>query len=559
MKRSHPQFLSPETIRANIDISWISVAVVLICQGVLLLLCNVKTSLMAHDEGWYTTLALGMVRNQDWLTPTWWGQLMYDKTSGLHWLIATSLSVFGATETAARLPSGIACLISIGLMYCIGVSLLGERASVLGCLCLSTIFVWTQYGQLATQDVPLISIELICIWALLHAELFPQHRRPLGFLSGLCLGIGFFVKGFMVALPALALLPYLIFENRRHKHLFNPGLYLGLLTGGVTVLFWFWQLWQAHGRLPFDQLFGVLALAASDDYHGVGPLYYLWNIPSSFLPWTPIALLGIFQIWRHRQIDRKWLLMGYPVALLIMLQVFPTKTPYYPLQIYPFLGLYSGFALSNLFRSKPLSRVRVRPILKVIAIFYGCIGLILFIAGISLGLSIVLNQNFLSLEQDPRRFVYILLALAMGISWMGFLWLVFKSLPGHPLHTWRQIRLELFSLLIGPWLVIAIAGTSGLIGDYNADIKAFCQQPHIANVLSSHSIDIVVKEVDRERHKIWILTSFYTQTWGEHFSDLEALPPNHYAWVSPEFLQDLAVDYESIDTIRNWTLARKVS
>ncbi|NJN21773.1 MAG: 4-amino-4-deoxy-L-arabinose transferase [Leptolyngbya sp. RL_3_1] len=414
-----------------------------------------------------------MVRSQDWLSPTWWGQLVYDKTSGLHWLIAASLSIFGTSETAARLPSGMACLISVGLMYWIGAYLLSDRAALWGCLCLSTIFVWTQYGQLATQDVPLISIELICIWALLQAEHSPQYRRVWGFLSGLCLGIGFLVKGFMVALPSLALLPYLIFEHRRHKHLFNPGLYFGVLAGGVGVLYWFWQLWQTHGSLPFDQLFGVLALAASEDYHGVGPLYYLWNIPASFLPWTPMVLLGMVQILRQHHIHRKWLLMGYPAGLLFMLQIFPTKTPYYPLQIYPFLGLYAGLALSNLVSLKQLSRKQAKRTFRVTAIAYGAVGLLLLSASVVLILAMALNQNFLGLREDPKIPIYILIALAIGLSWIGVLWLGSTGARRPQFPTWHQTRVGLVSLLLGPWLAIAIAGTSGLIGDYNPDIKAF--------------------------------------------------------------------------------------
>ncbi|MDA0267837.1 MAG: glycosyltransferase family 39 protein, partial [Cyanobacteria bacterium] len=542
MKSFYPPSLTLEVTRVNMNFSWISMVMALACQGILLILSNFKTSLMAHDEGWYTTLALGMVRSQDWLSPTWWGQLVYDKTSGLHWLIAASLNLFGSSETAARLPSGIACLISVGLMYWIGTYLLGDRAAILGCLCLSTIFAWTQYGQLATQDVPLISIELICIWALLQAEHLPQYRRVLGFLSGLCLGVGFLVKGFMVALPSLALLPYLIFEHRRHKHLFNPGLYLGILAGVIAVLYWFWQLWEAHGSLPFEQLFGVLALAASEDYHGVGPLYYLWSIPAAFLPWTPIALLGMIQIFRQHHIHRKWLLLGYPAGLLLMLQIFPTKTPYYPLQIYPFLGLYAGLALSNLVSLKHPARKQARRTLRVIEIAYGLVGLLLLIASVVLTVGMALNQNLGGLEEDPKLLIYLLIALAVGLSWMGGLWLGSKSSSRHQWLDWHQTRIGLASLLVGPWLAIAIAGTSGLIGDYNPDIKAFLQQPQITEISNQYAIDTVIKDVNRESHKMWILTSFYTRNWGEQFPDLQSLPPNHYGWISPEFSQEITSD-----------------
>lgn len=531
-----------------------SLVVVIVCQGILLYFCTQHTSLMAHDEGWYTTLALGMVRQQDWLSPTWWGQLIYDKTSGVHWLIATSLSIFGQSEVAARLPSGIACVMSTGLVYCIGSHLIGQRAALVGAVCLSSVFLWTQYGQLATQDMPLVCAELICIWALLAAESLPKYRHFLGFLAGLFFGIGFLVKGFMVALPSLALLPYLVVENHRHKHLFNLGIYGGLIGGISIVLLWFWQLWNIHGSVPFQQLFGTLFLAASEDYHGVGPFYYAWNIPAAFIPWTPLVVWGVVNILKTENLQRKWLLLGYPCCLLILLQVFPTKTLYYPLQIYPFLALYAGLGIHQCLISRDKRRF------KQVGGFYGSLGLILTALVLILGVISVLKETPFGISDQKAFFTYLAMASIIGGSWLGLGWMSnLTSKRRYYELSDRNQRRWLVSLLAGPCCAIAIAGTSGMIGDYNADIKAFCQQPEIATILNQYSVDSVISNPSREDHKIWILTSYFTQEWGEHFLDVSDFPVGHYGWIGPEFSQIISPQqYTKIGEIRGWSLVQRL-
>lgn len=524
-------------------------------QGLLLAASNVHTSLMAHDEGWYTTLALGMVRSQNWLSPLWWGQLIYDKTSGVHWMIAAAFSVFGVSETSARLPSGIACLISIALLYSIGSTLLNQRSAFLGALCLSTVIMWTQYGQLATQDMPLVALELTVIWALLQVEQRPQQRLRWSTVAGLGFGLGFFIKGFMVALPTVALLPYLVLNHRRHKHLANPGLYLGFLLGLGLIASWFLALWQAHGTEPFQQLFGILALAASADYHGVGPWYYLWNIPANFLPWTPLVLLGLAYLFKAPPQSRLLLTCGYPAVLMLLLQLFSTKTIYYPLQVYPFLGLYSGFALDRLLATWQQQHRRPA-VVKVLSLFYGIVAFLVLIFSLGLLSKIWLSLDILDADLQQELYIYAIPALVVCVFWLG------NAVSGLGIFAGRsQPELWLSSLLIGPWLAIGLAATAGLIGDYSAEVKTFCRQPHISAILDQNSVNVILHDqIDREDHKTWILTSFCSAQWGQKVASLQALTPGEYAWVSPPITAEIEAipdSYERFGVIRGWALIQK--
>ncbi|HEY9878276.1 MAG TPA: glycosyltransferase family 39 protein [Leptolyngbyaceae cyanobacterium] len=523
-------------------------------QGILLICSNAKTSFMAHDEGWYATLAYRMVRAGDWLTPRWGTALMYDKTSGVHWLIATAYTLFGVSETTARIPSFVASIASVLLIYAISTELTNRTAALLGALSLSTVILWTQYGQLATQDMPMVAVELFCIWALLRAENQPTHCKHWGFLAGACLGLGFFVKGFMAFLPAVALLPYLVLNHRRHRHLTNLGLYLGLATGIGLVLLWFYGLWTTHGAEPFRQLFGILALAASKDYHGVGPWYYLWNIPANFLPWSPLAIAGLIFILRDSTLSRKWLTLGYPAVLLLLLQIFPTKTIYYPLQLYPFLGMYTGVALFQTTQQWPKLLHAKASFPRGISFVYGLVGLIAAL----LGAGLLLHQTLdLKIWNDPlgdELYQYALLALLLGLGWVitAGVWLSNRQNPSI-----KKLSAWLASLLISPWLTVGAAGLAGLIGDYSPDVKAFCRQSEVEAVLQKNPVSFVVTgTVPGEDHKTWILTTFCTPTLGQHYTSTAELKPTEYAWLSPQAQVSLPSNYRTIGQIRGWLLVQ---
>ncbi|MGB7250898.1 MAG: glycosyltransferase family 39 protein, partial [Phormidesmis sp.] len=284
----------------------------------LLLACSLThTSLMAHDEGNYAAESRFMLSSGSWLARQWWGDPTYSHGILLNWLMLAGYKLFGVSDRIARWPSIAACLSAVVLTYDIAKTLCASqrwpyakyarRLGVLSGLLLMVFSLWAQYGHLATQDMLLVSIELLGIWALLkseaNTEVAPEvaseraigNRRRIGFgfLAGLSLGLGFLVKTFMIALPAVALLPYLILHHRRHRHLTNPGLYAGIVTGLGMVALWLWLSVAKYGPFVFESMFGKLGELNEESFHADGgPFYYLWNIPVNALPWSVFALIG---------------------------------------------------------------------------------------------------------------------------------------------------------------------------------------------------------------------------------------------------------------------------
>ena len=64
--------------------------------------------LYPHDEGRYAAVAAHMVDSGDWIVPVFRGEVHLTKPPLTYWLEALSVTAFGRTEAAARMPAMLA-------------------------------------------------------------------------------------------------------------------------------------------------------------------------------------------------------------------------------------------------------------------------------------------------------------------------------------------------------------------------------------------------------------------------------------------------------------------
>ena len=74
--------------------------------------------LLEPDEGRNAEVGREMLAGGDWITPHYNGYAYLDKPAPFFWLVALSFKVFGVSEWAARLPSGLAALATLLLSAC---------------------------------------------------------------------------------------------------------------------------------------------------------------------------------------------------------------------------------------------------------------------------------------------------------------------------------------------------------------------------------------------------------------------------------------------------------
>ncbi|MEH1809252.1 MAG: ArnT family glycosyltransferase [Nostoc sp.] len=515
----------------------------------LLLFTSGHNSLMAHDEALYASRARLMFDSGNWIAP--W-EKAHHKTPGPYWLIASFYKLFGISDTSARLPSMIASIFSLWLVYEIGKIMLGKKLAWLATAILSVEFLWLQYSRLSTPDVPMIFLVLLAIFSLLKIELHPKYHYFWSFLAGLSLGLGFLVRSFMIFLPIIALLPYLIWEHHRHRHLSNPILYLGFFVGLIPTCVWLWLSWLHYGNQSFEELLKFVVQLGSEDRNHNGPLFYLWNIPLKAFPWAFFGVLGLFLTLRRPIFRYQLILVGFPLVLFVELTIFSTRLSHYSLCLYPFIAFLASVGLSwlaNIYQTgippqfplqksqkKILNLFARKNLPRNLSYGFGGLGVLLVIASI-----VVISCGGSDIRKEAT------IGLAMGLGWL-ILPVVWIS-RYHFGKKFLTARYWIAGWLIPCWLTLATTGSIGLLSDYNPVLRTFLQQSAIASILQSHPIYLV--QIDQ---KIQVLLNFYLAIRPQAVVSISQVPALSYALIYTDQSPKLSQAYHVLGTVKEYQL-----
>ena len=513
----------------------------------LLLFTSGETSLMAHDETLYALRARQMFESGDWVSP--WGN-PHHKTPGFYWLIAIFYQLFGVSDTTARIPTMIAGILSIFVIYQVGKILLSQELAFLGMMILSAEFLWVQYSRISTPDLPTILLVFIGILSLLKSDIDIQNRHFYGFITGLSFGLGFLMRSLMIFLPMIALLPYLIIDHRRHRHLTNPMLYLGFLVGLIPTLIWLYFSWLRYGSDSIGALLGFVIELGSHEQHNNGILFYVWNLALKSFPWLFFSLLGLVLVIRRSLSKYPLILIGFPMILFIEISIFSTRFSHYSLGIYPFIAFLAAVALDWLGKiyqkrfADQFSSNQMVYLPRNISYAWGILGIILVVAG-----TCILVWG----EVDIHKYAILVICSGFGslivpLIWIGNFHYHCKFLTS---HYW------LGGLLISCWLSIATAGNLGLLGDFNPKFRIFYEQESINKILHKNPINFVKGKGFNDKESLLIY--FYTPQYGKTVDAISQLPILSYAWIYQQNPVDLATHYRVIGSFKDYQLIQVLS
>lgn len=540
MKINHHGYFSPSAWREHL-VSVAPYGFLLLWMLPLFLLQGSQQSLMAFDEVHYAGRAKLMLDSGNWINP--WLE-PHHKTPGYYWLVASSFQLFGINETAARFPNVVFGIAATLLLYAIATRLFGSRVGLLAGLVLNVQFIWLQYCRLSAPDIPLVALVLLAIWALLKAEEVQQRSGTWRLLAGISLGLGFIVRSYVSFLPLVALLPYLVLDNRRHRHLSDWRLYVGYIVGLTPTIAWLGLEWTQFQLTSLPTLLGFAADLSGRSRHGGDWYYYLWNLVLNALPWSLFAILGAVLVWQQQNFPYRSLCLGYPLLLLLEISFVGTRTPRYSLGMYPFMALGAGVALNWLGQVFADRKRSGQWILRGTAYFFGFLGAVLIVLSF-LRLQLIRSVPDIEPYLQPQISLAVFL---LGVSWLGVLMIyLFKK-------GWIGAQYWLASLLIGPWLMFALVSSAGLLGDYNADLKAAIARDDIAAILATNEVDIVWPEREFDNKRLY---RFYTPTFGQQLERFEQVAQEKFVWVKVEPENEALVNQcTAIPAARGWQLVR---
>jgi 4-amino-4-deoxy-L-arabinose transferase-like glycosyltransferase len=302
-------------------------------------------SLWDIDEGNNAEAAREMLDAGDWVVPTFNYRLRVDKPALLYWLQILAYKTFGINEFAARLPSALAAVATILLVYELGRRLFDRTAALLGVLTLASTIGFSAAAHFANPDALL---NLLTILTLFFFWLAFSRGQPGWFVAaGIAAGMATLAKGPVgVVLPFGVSLLFLLW-NRRLALLYDRRLIWGALACLVVALPWFVLVGNETRAQFLRGFFGqhnVGRFLNTMENHRGGVHYYAVVLLVGLMPWS--VFLGP-TIWfamrgRHKvgeepnpgDSGRYRFLLSWIVVYLVFFTISATKLPNYILPVY---------------------------------------------------------------------------------------------------------------------------------------------------------------------------------------------------------------------------------
>jgi 4-amino-4-deoxy-L-arabinose transferase-like glycosyltransferase len=292
--------------------------------------------LLDPDEGRNAEVAREMAESGAWLVPTYDGLAYLDKPALYFKAVALSLSVLGDSEGAARLPSALAGLAVLGLVFLFVRRGYGERAAALAVLVVATTPLFFVFARIVILDMTLAFFVCASVMAgTVAEEREGRARRRWHLVGALAAGVATLVKGPVgFLLPWIVLTALAIAERRPDAvgRLFAPR---NLLALGAVVLLWF--LAVARERPDFLRYglveeslrrFTTRAFRRNEPFYFYGPV-----VAAGCFPWSLLlpASAGAAWIARRRWSRADRLSVVWAVAVVLFFSISRSKLAGYVL------------------------------------------------------------------------------------------------------------------------------------------------------------------------------------------------------------------------------------
>lgn len=308
-------------------------------------------ALFEPTEGRNAEIAREILLTHDWITPHDDFIPVLDKPIFLHWLIAIGYKLFGLSEWAARLPSALAGLGSVTLIYLFARKLLGLWEALWSGLILITSLQFFALSRIVLFDMPLtffITLSLCCFYWGMNCD--DKRKKHLFYLAMYAaMGVGMLIKGPIgVVVPAMVILPYVVILRKwsllRELHLIS-GVILFLIIVAP------WYVWVDIRNPGYLRYFlweeNFIRFLTPHFGRSERSYYFLEVLAVGFLPWIFLLPYLVKAQWKRPINEPILFLLLWTVLPFLFFSFSHTKLSHYILPIYPPLAVLAGEAVAR--------------------------------------------------------------------------------------------------------------------------------------------------------------------------------------------------------------------
>jgi 4-amino-4-deoxy-L-arabinose transferase-like glycosyltransferase len=368
-------------------------------------------------ESYFALGARLMVEQGDWLTPHAPDEQPLNKPPLTYWLIGVCYKLFGAGYGSARLPSVVAALGVLAIVYAIGFRFYGKRVGMLSAALLATSMLFMSFARTAMSDMLLTLFVTASLGA--FAIALTSESKHVIFAGYVALALGLLTKGpIAIALVALPIAAELVISKSGaalKKLRIGSGLLVVLAIAAPYFVIVYFR--RGAGVLWFFFIGENLQRFTGNIYSDLArPFWYqLAAFFGDFVPWSLLILPAIWVSWKRRQggqTDRcERILYLWLLSTLLLFSISSFKRDYYLLPAMPAAALIVGRLLSI--------EIRARFVRRTVQVFLiVCAAVIVLVAVATVKAATVLGV------QSVARFVPICVA---GLGFVSIAWLLARA------------------------------------------------------------------------------------------------------------------------------------
>jgi 4-amino-4-deoxy-L-arabinose transferase-like glycosyltransferase len=310
--------------------------------GILLILAlflkNEYYSFWDQDEAAYAGFALRMNKTGNYLIPDFTWSEPHRKTPLHFWSIAMSFKVFGANEFATRVPSALAMLLSVIVLYSFARKSLGRDIAGTAAIIMASSLI-ISLGKVSVTDAGLLLFETISILSIWNYIQGGKWKWLIWLWVGCSLGL--LIKGPPIYIVCFGILGLTFLFTKQKLRAFIAGLVS--ISAVLPLFIWGRMAWQLDGGTYIQWMIDwyILKRTSGTVFGQTGPPgYYFAVFILVLLPWLPFffkalteSIRNAFSKSRRTQFDvfvLCWFVTGW-----WFYEALPSKLPAYAIAAFP--------------------------------------------------------------------------------------------------------------------------------------------------------------------------------------------------------------------------------
>lgn len=301
--------------------------------------------LLSSGESRAGEIAIEMMQTGNYLIPQLNEEILLTKPPLFHWMIIACYKIMGINEFSSRFISAVSGVLTILLVYLIGLRFWGKDKAFLAGLILLTspIFFWeARCARIDSLLLFFITLSMYFFWR--GYEKYPNGRHFFVFMF-ISMGFGALAKGHLaIAAPIITIILFFIYINK--KALLKKMQWLwGLLIIFAIVAPWFIAIYFLVPKEKADIFF----LKQNETWFSCeGEWYkgymYIFHFILGFFPWSialPAVLLSSWNDFKKKE-DKTVFLLFWSIVIFAIFFLTGKKVGRYILPMYPAMALLTA-------------------------------------------------------------------------------------------------------------------------------------------------------------------------------------------------------------------------